>query len=106
MVSDEIKQAMKEAVAEALAEQTCALNCPLTSDAAESLGHFFGMLRDVGNGDVRAGIETIRSNMSFVGTMKQSRQKISEWIAKTAIVTIIAGVITLVTLGIKAALNK
>lgn len=92
---------LKSTFSETIENMSCTSNCPITPEIAGEMDHFFGMVKDVGEGDLRKGVEEFRDNHKFISSMKVARHKISDWISKTIIVTVIAGLLAVLVLGIK-----
>lgn len=92
---------LKTTFSQTIENMSCTSNCPITPETAGEMDHFFGMVKDVGEGDLRKGVEEFRDNHKFITRMKIARHKISDWISKTIIVTVIAGLLTVLALGIK-----
>lgn len=78
------------------------IKCPLPTEWAASIGHFSGMVQDVGKGDIRQGVENIRGYFKAIDSFLNTRDRMREWIAKTLVVTIAASLLAMIGLGIKA----
>ena len=73
----EISRAVAEGVRAGIEAATAAgSGCILSEDARNEVGHFFGMVKDVGGGDYGSGIETMRENQKLMAKFRQTSQKI------------------------------
>ena len=102
---NEISAIVKTAMVEVVGNYR-PIECPVADDVAKEMGHFFGMIKDVGDGDLGRGIESVREGVKFINKLQATRQKIADWISRSVIVTAIAAVLALLGLGIKVALGK
>lgn len=78
------------------------VKCPLPVEWAESIGHFSGMVQDIGQGDMRTGVENIRSYFKAMDSFLKMRKNIADWITKTTVVTFIAMILGAIGYGIRA----
>ena len=69
---DDIKQAVKEAVTEAMTA-----HCPLSERERKSAPHLFGLLNDIGDGDIDRGIRRFRAVFQFTGSIYNWRNIVS-----------------------------
>jgi hypothetical protein len=80
--------------------------CPIPAEAAGEISHFFGMVKDVGKGDMRQGVENIRGYFRAVEGFNSMSKRIGTWVARTVVGTIVITVLTMLALGIKQTLGK
>lgn len=102
----EIKDSVKEAVQEALADGCVTTQCPFTKEVAANIGHFFGMLSDVGNGDTRRGVEEVRESIRVLRCYRDFSKNIGSYVSKTMVVTLLTALIFVIWVGIKHYLGK
>lgn len=104
MNDESIKSLIKEAMTEVLGE--CSVKCPLPADVVSEVSHFFGVVRDTGDGDLRRGVEEVRENMRLIAGLRKTRDKLTDWVGKTIIITLIAGFLTFLWFAIKESLKN
>ena len=102
----EIRDAVRSAVKEALSETCGVVKCPVIPEIAQSIGHFFGMVKDVGDGDHRRGVEEIRDCMRMAKSYRGLQKNIGVWLSRTAVVSIFAAVLLMIWQGFKQFINK
>lgn len=114
-----IQEAVKEGLKEALGDHPCRY----TSLNPQQLDHVVGMLTDIGDGDLRRGIEVVRvnhkwvmdradeerdaeytANHELVSAIRKGLSNVGGYIAKGIAWALIAGLATLVWLGFKTKL--
>lgn len=97
----ELAMVVQEAVALAISKHNpCA--CGLTPQVQAEVGHFFGMVRDVGAGDICNGVEIMRDNASFIKCVRGGVNKLSWVVASVIVAGVIAFMGGLVWIGFKA----
>jgi hypothetical protein len=101
---EQIERIIKNTMQASMADHP--VKCPIPSEWATSLGHFSGMVQDVGKGDMRQGVENIRIYFKAIDGFLNTRDRMREWIAKTVVVTIAASFLAMIALGIKAWFEK
>jgi hypothetical protein len=89
----ETKQMIKEAVMEAMKEGSCVVSCPLSVDAQKEVTHFFGMVKDIGCGDTRKGVENMRDVLKFVPSLMRVRNNIGNIVLGVVVTSLAAGVL-------------
>ena len=80
--------------------------CPIPADAAEEVGHFFGMVEDIGEGDIRKGIEAVREHHKFIKSMSSVRNKIGTVIITLITLTVGGSILAFIWKGIKDSVVK
>ena len=114
-----LQEAIKEGMKEALGDH----HCRYTSLNPQQLDHVVGMLTDIGDGDLRRGIEVVRvnhkwvmdraaeakdaeytANHELVSAIRKGMSNVGGHIAKGVAWALIAGLATLVWLGFKTKL--
>ncbi|WP_320169926.1 hypothetical protein [Maridesulfovibrio sp.] len=77
VLNPQLRKEITAAVAEGIAiglQQTGNAFCCLEPDAAKAVGHFMGMVRDIGDGEHAKGIEKMREHHKAVGVMLEGRR--------------------------------
>lgn len=114
-----LQEVVKEGMKEALGDHPCRY----TSLSPQQLDHVIGMLTDVGDGDLRRGVEVVRvnhkwvmdradeerdaeytANHELVSAIRKGLSNVGGHIAKGIAWVLIAGLATLVWLGFKTKL--
>lgn len=73
----QLRKEITAAVAEGIAiglQQTGNGSCKLEPEAVKAVGHFIGMVRDIGDGEHAKGIEKMRDHHKAVGVMLEGRR--------------------------------
>lgn len=78
----------------------------LNENDVNEFGHYVGMMKDLGDGSMAKGIETIRENHRWMRKQRELGNKISICILTTFIITILSGLLGAVWLGIKQLVHK
>ncbi len=68
MEEKELRRIIREEFAAILRD---AAVCPLPEWATPEMGHYAGMIRDIGDGSMSRGIEEMRENHKLIGRMRQ-----------------------------------
>lgn len=76
--------------------------CRFRTCNPEDVSHAIGMFKDLGEGDISAGIEVVRDNHKWIMRWATRIDKLSDAIAKTIVSIIVAAVLGLIWLGLKA----
>jgi hypothetical protein len=101
---EKIERIFKETMRTSFAEHP--IKCPLPPEWASSIGHFAGMVQDIGKGDMRRGVENIRRYLQAVDNFLTMRNKLGNWVARSVVVSIVLTLLTGLVLGIKEMLGK
>jgi len=96
----ELKALIAEGVAKGL-ESCPAGTCPIPEEARQELIHFFGMIKDVGEGQMSSGVEAIRQNHLFTFSARSVLKKTANKIYYTLLIALLSGIGGLVYLGIQ-----
>ena len=64
---EQLKTIVADAVKSGL---TDCVTCPIPLDMHQEVGHIFGMMRDVGDGNVERGVEVVRHNHEYVAGLR------------------------------------
>lgn len=99
MNDDAIKAVIKEAMVEVIGEFS--FKCPLPAEVVAEVGHFFGVVRDTGDGDLRKGVEEVRENLQFIKSLRRVRGRVAD----TILVTVLGGIIALIGFTIREGLK-
>jgi len=104
-LKDLVSQALRseiEPLVQAIKDRECEIKiCPISEDTAKELNHFFDVITDIGDGDSRKGVETMRDNSKFIQGLLSTRNKISATVSASIITIVVAAVLTLIGLSIK-----
>ena len=109
MEAEDIEKIIIAAVREAVKEElksSPACMCNLGPNAQRELGHFMGMVKDVGNGDHSRGVEVLRDNHRMLTRLRAKVDRMSQGIAWLIIASGVGGVLWLVSEGCKAAIKS
>jgi len=101
MTDEDIKRLVKEAVKEALSDGCPVRSCPITAEAGKEIGHFFGMIKDVGGGNMSKGVEELRGALRETKNFRDFWNNVTLWVSRSIIVTIIGAIFALLFFGIK-----
>lgn len=107
-MNEEELNAITFAVTKALeARQDHCHHCPIPLEARRELGHIFGVVSDLGGGDIAngailKGAEVIRANHKYVIKLQQVNNRIKDYITNAVIVTVVSAIGTILYLGFKA----
>jgi hypothetical protein len=104
MTKEEIKAIINEAVAMGIKEHVAA--CPIPLDAQKQIGHFFGVVTDLGDGDIRKGVEVLRNHHKFISNLTNVRNKLGNTILGVFIALLTTGLLTLLSSGFREVLKK
>ena len=96
---DQIHEVVRKALKESIAAHP--IKCPIPEKAAGEMSHFFGMVEDVGKGDIRQGVENIRGYFKAMDSFLTLRGKMTTWIARSVVGGLLIAIGTLLVLGIK-----
>ena len=102
-LSEQDKRDIAEIVATTL-KSGCV--CGLSHEAQGEMGHFMGMVRDVGGGSHSKGIEVLRENLSFFMRYKRRGEKIGLAIVTLFTVSMVSGFIYIVKKGLSIVLME
>jgi hypothetical protein len=76
--------------------------CGLSSDTRSEMGHFFGRVKDLGEGNLSVGIETFSKAVQCMVTVRGWGEKIGGKVALVVFTTLTVGSLTLFGLGVRA----
>jgi len=103
ITEEDLKRVVKAAIKEEMRESCM---CGLTHDAQLEMGHFMGMVRDVGNGSHSAGVEVIREDLKFLSRYKKRGEKIGLVIVTFICLSLAGGVVFVFRKGIEHIFGK
>jgi hypothetical protein len=95
---------VSEVIVDALREAS-APHCNLTVEQKSELSHLMGLLRDIGDGDIAAGIEVLRSlvkvapnseralNHQYITSWREGTSSVKKCIVRTAVGVVVVGVL-------------
>lgn len=75
---------------------------PITDEQANETSHLYGMIADLGDGDLSKGIETARKNHSYISRIRAKSDKFSTYFFMVIIAIMAGGVIKALWEGIKS----
>jgi len=96
----EVQFAIKTFIDKTFDEMSC--KCNLTETAQKEMNHFMGTIKDLGEGDMRAGVEVIRENHNYVKNVKGYGNKIADYIIRTTVVVTLAGALAAIYWGLRS----
>lgn len=80
---------------------------PMVTDAeVPHVGHYLGMLRDLGGDSVSKGIETIRKNHEWLSSLRDSSSRAGSTVFLIIVGTVVTGALTALWLGFKHLVGK
>lgn len=100
-----LREMMVEVAAETAAQHVCRFTAIGDKEAREII-HAAGMLADIGDGDMRAGVETIRENHQWTSRVRDRMDKVGLAAFISGIGIVIAAVIGSLWVGFKTAVLK
>lgn len=95
VTQEDLSKFISTAIAEGI-KQAGLAGCPLNQDGRKEAGHFFGMIEDLGNGDVRRGVEIMRENSKLVALLTSARNKIGNTVLAVLVAAVTGGIIKLI----------
>lgn len=103
-MTPEDKAEIKKVISEALREGSCA--CRLSPSAQAEVSHFMGMVKDLGDGNRGAGIESMRDMLKWWSRVRATGEKIGVGIIVAVAASIAGGIGTLIWLGLKTRIGE
>jgi hypothetical protein len=100
---EQIERVVKDTMQASMADHP--IKCPIPPEWASSIGHFAGMVQDIGKGDTRQGVENIRRYLQAVDNFLTMRGKLSAWITRSLVGSAILGLGTGLVLLFKYAIK-
>ena len=79
--------------------------CPIPKDKADEISHMLGVIVDVGDGDLRKGVENIREHHIFIRGLIATRSRMTKIISASVIVSLVSAFIALMWFAIKEAVS-
>jgi hypothetical protein len=73
-LSAAVKAEIAEAVKAGMAGSSC--ECGLSEAARGEVSHFFGMIKDVGDGDYSKGVENVRAGLKILQKFRWASEKV------------------------------
>lgn len=104
LLSAEDKTEIAELVRQAVASKPECL-CDLRPETRIEVGHFFGRLKDLGDGNLNKGIELFSRALSMLVSVKRCGEKIGGTVAVLVAVALLSGIGTLIIIGVKQSLK-
>lgn len=81
------------------------IKCPVPKEVAEELGHLCGVLEDMGDGNVRRGIEVMREHHIIISKLNETRNRIAKVISTTILATMAAAAMSMIWMGVMKAIK-
>jgi len=75
---------------------------PVSDDQAKEASHIFGMVTDVGDGDLSKGVEEMRKNHNYVKKLRDKGDKFSTYFFMIIIAALTGGVLKSIWEGLKS----
>jgi len=97
---------IREIVAAIKSELHTNCECGLNHEAQMEMGHFFGRVKDLGDGNLNKGIEIFSRAATMMISIRRCGEKVGGAIAVFLFVALASGLITAVGLGIRAIIIK
>ena len=99
-----ISRVVKDVVRGELSKHQCRFN--ISKEDAKHAGHFIGMVKDLGGGNLSKGTERMRDNNKVMAWQRKQADRIGAVVFNVLIVSAVGGVITLIVLGFKDYIKK
>lgn len=105
VTTEQLEKIISYAVHQAV-EKKCRF--PITDEQAKETSHLYGMIADVGAGDMSKGVEEIRKNHSYISGVRAKSDKFSTYFFMVILAVFTTGMLKAVWEGIKsiARVNK
>lgn len=100
---EEIAELIEKSVRQGLGG-TCM--CGLSPESQKEVGHFFGMIKDAGGGDLSRGVENVRETVKLILRIKCIGERVGVAIVVFVAVAVVGGIGSLIGLGIKSSIGK
>ena len=101
LTPEELERIVTQAVIAGITAHGGCRVCPIPDDMASDIPHILGMVQDIGSGEVRRGIETLRKNHEFIESDRSLRSKIGIGVLMAVVLAIVTGMLSALWLGIK-----
>ncbi len=101
---EQLRAVVTEAVADAIGRSVC--KSPLSDQQIKESLHVFGMLEDIGDGDLAKGVEAIRANHKWVAKVRKKGESVGTAIIVLVLGTIATGILAAVWAGIKSLIGS
>lgn len=75
-------------------------------DQVHELGHLLGMLKDVGDGEVRKGIEAVRENQNWLVQQRERTEQFGRTLFFIVATSVIGGMVLAIWIGLKTLVTK
>ena len=79
--------------------------CPIPKDKADEISHMLGVIVDVGDGDLRKGVENIREHHTFIKGLIATRSRMTRVISASVIVSLVSAFLAMLIFAIKESLS-
>lgn len=99
-----LRQLMVEVAAETAARHVCRFNT-VDDEAAKEAGHAVGVVADVGRGDLRAGLESMRESLKWTVRVRDRFDQVGLAAAVAGVGLVVTAVATALWIGIKNSLK-
>ena len=97
---EQLQDIIKKAVIEAMGIGFC--RSPLSDEQIKESLHIYGMIEDMGGGDVAKGVESIRANHKWVNKLRTKGESVGTAIIVLVLGTIATGILAACWAGIKS----
>lgn len=75
--------------------------CGISAETQQEMGHFFGRVKDLGNGNLNIGIERFSKAVSLMAKVRGTGERIGGQVAVWLSIAVIGGLLTIIGLGIR-----
>lgn len=101
---EQLREIVTQAVVDALGKGVC--RSPLSDEQIKESLHVFGMLEDIGDGDLARGVETVRANHKWVMKVRRKGESVGTAIIVLVLGTIATGILAAMWAGIKSLIGS
>jgi len=78
---------------------------PISDEYAVETAHLYGMMADLGSGDLSKGVEEARKNHSYVAKIREKSDKFSTYFFMLLVAALTGGILKTVWEGLKSLVN-
>ena len=87
-------------IIQAAMKRECA--CGISSDTQAEMGHFFGRVKDLGNGNLNVGIERFSKSVALMARVRGVGEKVGGAVFVWLAIVILGGIGTAMVIGVKS----
>lgn len=97
---------IKEIVSAIKSELHTNCECGLNQESQREMGHFFGRVKDLGDGNLNKGIEIFSKAAFTMISIRRYGEKIGGAVAVFLFVALASGILTAIGIGVRAIITK